>query len=200
MEKPTKNNSTKKILILAANPKKDSLIGDLASAYADAATNQFDIQLMKLSDMTFNPDLSNGYDEPQTLEVALQQFQAAILWCDHLVIFSPVWWGALPAKLKGLFDRTLLPGFAFQYDSGKSIPKKLLKGKTATIIITMDTPVWYYRWVQSAPALNQLKSATLEFVGFKGIKSKLFGPVMHASAGTRKQWMNSISQLGRQGK
>ena len=48
-----------------------------------------------------------------------------------MVIFTPIWWGALPAKLKGLIDRTFLPGFAFQYEEGKLMPKQLLKGRTA---------------------------------------------------------------------
>lgn len=52
----------------------------------------------------------------------------------------------MPARLKGLLDRTLLSGFAFQYVKGKAQPLRLLAGKTARLLLTMDSPVWYYRW------------------------------------------------------
>ena len=126
---------SKRVLVLAANPKKDSFISSLAEAYANSAQKKHEVQLLKLSDMEFNMDLSGGYAEESSMEDSLKSFQASLEWCDHLVILTPLWWGSLPAKLKGLIDRTFLPGFAFQYEKGKSIPKKLLKGKTASLTL-----------------------------------------------------------------
>jgi len=175
----------KRILILSANPRKNSFVHQLALAYSGAAQKNHDVQLHDLAHMTFNSDLSQGYEEEQSLE-----------WCDHLVILAPVWWGALPAKLKGLIDRTFLPGFAFQYEEGKAIPKKLLKGKTARVILTMDTPPWYYVLIQRAPVIHQLKKATLEFVGFTSIKSKMIGPIISSSKDARSKWLGYAAGLG----
>ncbi|MEZ5507060.1 MAG: NAD(P)H-dependent oxidoreductase [Gammaproteobacteria bacterium] len=41
-----------------------------------------------------------GYDA-QPLEPDLQTFQDSIVWAQHLVVVAPVWWGGLPARLKG---------------------------------------------------------------------------------------------------
>jgi NAD(P)H dehydrogenase (quinone) len=187
---------SKRVLVLAANPKGNSFINYLAEAYANSAEENNDVQLLKISDMEFNLDLSGGYAEEHPMEDSIKSFQMSLEWCEHLVIFTPIWWGAVPAKFKGLIDRTFLPGFAFQYEKGKSIPKKLLKGKTARIVMTMDTPPWYYSLIQGAPAIKQLKTATLKFVGFNSIKSKMIGPIISSTKESRSKWVNEVSELG----
>ena len=186
---------SKRILILAANPNKTSFTNFLAETYAKAAEKNNDVRLVEISDMIFNLNLSTGYTELPVLENSLIDFQTSLQWCEHLVIFTPLWWGSLPAKLKGLIDRTLLPGFAFQYEQGKSMPKKLLSGKTAFIVMTMDTPPWYYSMIQGAPAIKQLKTATLEFVGFNAVKSKIIGPIISSTQESRLKWIDDIKTL-----
>lgn len=146
--------------------------------------------------MEFDIDLSWGYEQQSSMEESLISFQASLEWCEHLVILTPLWWGSLPAKLKGLIDRTFLPEFAFQYEKGKSFPKKLLNGKTARIVITMDTPPWYYSFFQGAPAIKQLKAATLEFVGFHKVKSKMIDPIISSTKESRIRWVNDVAKLG----
>lgn len=187
---------SKRILVLAANPKGNSFVNYLAEAYSNSAEEKNEVQLLKISDMEFNLNLSGGYEEEHSMEDSLKSFQASIEWCDHFVIFTPIWWGSLPAKFKGLIDRTFLPGFAFQYEKGKLIPKKLLKGKTALIVMTMDTPTWYYSLIQGAPATKQLKTTILKFVGFNCIKSKMIGPIINSTKESRSKWVNEVSKLG----
>lgn len=191
---------TKRVLVVVGNPKSNSFCHHLADSYANAAKKHCEVRLVKLSEMEFNPDLVVGYDSEQSLEAPLLAFQQALAWSNHLVIITPIWWGALPAKLKGLFDRTFLPNFAFKYQTGKSIPKKLLHGKSARLILTMDTPPWYYWVVQGAPALKQLKITTLKFCGFTSVKSNMLGPIISSSEQDRAKWVSTITQLGRLGK
>jgi len=190
----------KRILVLSGSPKSSSFSEHLAESYASAASEYHEVRVLKISKMHFNPDLSAGYHQSQELEEDLIIFQAAIEWAEHLVITTPIWWGTLPAKFKGVFDRAFLPGFAFSYENGKAIPKKLLKGKTARILMTMDTPTWYYRYVQGAPALKQLKITTLRFCGFKGIRSHMLGPMISANESQKEQWLQMAKRLGVSGK
>jgi NAD(P)H dehydrogenase (quinone) len=187
---------SKRILILAGSPKKDSFTNYLAETYASSAKKTHDVRLLKISEMEFNSNLSGGYAEEHPFEDSLKSFQDSLEWCEHFVVFTPIWLGSLPAKLKGLIDRTFLPGFAFQYEKGKSIPKKLLLGRTARIITTMDTPPWYYYLVQGAPAIKQLRIATLKFVGFNSVKSKMIGPIINSTKESRSKWVNDVSKLG----
>lgn len=172
----------------------------LAEEYANAAREKYDVRLHMLHEMDFNPDLVAGYDGEQKLEASLDGFQDSISWADHLVIVTPIWWGAVPAKLKGLIDRTFLPGFAFRYENGKSTPRKLLNGKTSRIIMTMDTPPWYYRFIQGSPALKQLKTTTLEFCGFTSVKSNMWGPINSSNKITRANWVKKVAVLGKSAK
>ena len=86
----------------------------------------------------------------------LQAAQAQIAWAGHLVWVYPTWWGAMPALLKGFIDRVFLPGFAFKHHQGSSRWDKLLAGRSAELLVTMDTPPWYYRWVQRGPGHHQI--------------------------------------------
>lgn len=191
---------TKRILVLAGNPKPKGFSNYLAEVYAKAAEPDFEVRLVRLSEMQFDPNLSLGYDDEHPLEQVLLSFQESLLWADHLVIFTPIWWGSLPAKLKGLIDRTFLPNFAFEYTSGKSTQTKLLKNKTSRVFMTMDAPPWYYKLFQGAPAVKQLKTATLKFCGFKSVKTNMYGPIINSKDKAKDKWIKQVVKLGEQAK
>jgi putative NADPH-quinone reductase len=119
---------------------------------------------------------------------------------DHLVWIHPVWWGGLPAITKGFIDRLFLPGMAFQYRENSVWWDKLLKGKTAHIITTLDQPGWYYRLFFGRPSVNQLKKSTLEFCGIKPVKVTYIGIVKTADDVQRKKWLQKVYNLGLQNK
>ncbi|MDQ3597876.1 MAG: NAD(P)H-dependent oxidoreductase, partial [Pseudomonadota bacterium] len=100
-----------------------------------------------------------------------------------------------PALMKGFIDRILLSGFAFKYRKGKAFPDKLLKGRTAHLLVTLDTPAWYYRWFYRMPALHQMRKTTLAFCGIQPIKTLLFGPVLGSTPAQREQWLKQAGAL-----
>ena len=73
----------------------------------------------------------------------------------------------MPALLKGLIDRVFLPGVAFKHHQGSSRWDRLLAGRSAEPLVTMDTPPWYCRWVQRGPGHLQMQKTIL---GFSGIR------------------------------
>lgn len=154
------------------------------------------MRLCRLADLQFDPILHEGYQQIQALEPDLQQAQADIRWAEHLVWVFPIWWGGVPALLKGFLDRVLLPGFAFKYRPGKAFPEKLLHGRTADLLVTLDTPSWYYRWVYRMPGLNQIRRTTLAFCGIKPLKTLTFGPLIDATPARRRRWLEQASRLG----
>lgn len=168
----------------------------LAEAYADAATLLgHEVRLLRLDQLRFDPILHRGYDVAQPLEPDLQSAQGHIQWAQHITLAYPIWWGSVPAILKGFLDRVMLPGFAFRYDSGKKYPTPLLKGRTAQLLVTMDTPPWYFRWVYWAPGLRQMKTTTLEFCGITPVASMLIGPVRDAGPALRERWLGKARRL-----
>jgi NAD(P)H dehydrogenase (quinone) len=186
-----------KTLIINGHPDKESFCFALAQRYktgADAAG--ISCKLIHLVDLAFNPILTYGYRKVSPLEPDLIQAQQDITEADHLVFVYPTWWGTYPALLKGFFDRAFLPGFAFKYRKDSPLWDKLLKGKTARLIVTMDTPRWYNYLVYRSPGHNSMKRAILEFSGIKPVKITSFGPIKSSDADRRNRWLQEVESLG----
>ncbi|GHG77616.1 NAD(P)H dehydrogenase [Alishewanella longhuensis] len=188
--------SGKKVLVISAHPTEQGIGQALASEYGTAITaNGHQIRWLYLNTLSFDPVLRHGYRQLQPFEPDLQAAQADLLWAEHITLLYPVWWGSVPALLKGFLDRVLLPGFAFKYQPDKKYPQPLLMGKTAHLLLTMDTPIWYFRWFYQAPALHQISKTTLAFCGIKPLKSLMFGPVVSSSVQQRQRWLQQARQL-----
>ncbi len=188
----------KNILVLNGNPKASSFGHQLSDDYEIEAREYFNVKRFNLADMNFKIDLKQGYDQHQPLEACLVDLQNALKQCDHFVIVTPIWWGGLPAKLKGLIDRTFLSGFAFVYQENNPLPIQLLTDKTARIIMTMDAPD-YYLQTQANPVIEQLDVFTLQFSGFKKAKINLFGSLISSSIEERNTWQDKVKALGAEG-
>ena len=187
----------KRILVILGHPDGDSFCGSIADAYIDGASKAgAQIRELKLGELKFDPVLWNGYNKIQELEPDLVKAQELIQWASHLVIVYPNWWGSMPALLKGFFDRVFLPGFAFKYRENSSLWDKLLSGRTAHLMVTMDTPSWYNRWVFRRPGFNQMKKTILEFCGIKVRKISEFAPVKSSSQKQREQWIAKATEYG----
>jgi len=187
----------KNILIINGHPNKDSLNLALAEAYFKGAeTSGSKVSIINISELAFNINLEYGYRQRVELEPDLIRSLALIKQADHLVWIHPVWWGGMPAIMKGFIDRLFLPGIAFKYKENSLWWDKLLTGKTARIITTLDQPSWYYRLAYGRPSINQLKKSVLKFCGIKPVKVTYFGIVKTANEETRKQWINKVYQLG----
>src|SRR5690606_1489299 len=131
------------------------------------------------------------------LEPDLLDAWETIMWAQHLVWVHPVWWGGLPAVTKGFIDRVFLPGMAFKYRENSVWWDKLLTGKTAHIITTLDQPGWYYRLMYGQPSINALRKSTLQFCGIYPVKVTTVGIVKNAPEKKIKGWINKIYQAGR---
>lgn len=185
----------KKILLLNGNPKANSFAHLLSDRYECEAREYAQVKRFDLSQMEFDPNLAGGYDNEQALEDCLQAFQKSVVWADHIVVVTPIWWGGLPAKLKGLFDRSFLPGFAFKFEGDNPMPTQLLSGKTSRLICTMDAPEEYFV-AQARPVLEQLDLFTLQYCGMAPAEVTLLGSIVMSTEAQRTGWLQQITQLG----
>ena len=189
-----------KTLVILGHPQSDSLCGALAEAYARGASSSgASLEVLRLGELRFDPVQRErrGYAGTDAdLEPDLQRAQEMIERADQLVFVFPSWWGTMPALLKGFVDRAFLPGFAFKPRKGSAFPEKLLKGKTARIIVTMDTPSFWHALIYRAPAENALRRATLEFCGVRPVRVTRFDRVRSSSPETRTRWLEKARTLG----
>ncbi len=184
----------RRITVILGHPDAGSFCASIASAYAESARDAgHEVRLLPLGEMSFDPILHKGYAEIQALEPCLVEAQESIQWANHLVIVYPIWWGSMPSLLKGFFDRTFLPGYAFRYRKNSQFWDKLLTGRSAHVFSTMDTPPWYFRFVYRMPGHHQIKRTILQFTGIKPVKITSFGPVRYASPARKASWLRQVA-------
>jgi len=187
----------KKILIINGHPNPDSFNFGIAESYKKGAeTSGAIVESITIASLNFHPNLKFGYQKRTDLEPDLVESWEKIKRADHLVWVHPVWWGGLPAITKGFIDRLFLPGMAFQYRENSVWWDKLLKGKTAHIITTLDQPSWYYRFFYGRPSVNQLKKSTLEFCGVSPVKVSYIGIIKGSEEKQRKKWLEKVYNFG----
>ena len=193
----------KKILLIDGHPDETRLTSALMSVYRSGAEEAgYQVSQIVIRELAFEPNLQFGYKQRLELEPDLLAAIDAIKTCDHMVWVHPVWWGGLPALLKGFVDRTFLPSFMFDYNEAKLGGMGwdgYLEGKSARIIATMDTLKILYRLLYSAPSVNQLKKRTLEFCGVKPVKVTQFAPVKGSTQEKRESWIKTAYMLGLKG-
>ena len=89
-----------------------------------------------------------------------------------------------------------MPGFAFQYRDNSVWWDKLLTGKSAHVINTLDQPAWYYWLVNGRPGYYAMKKMVLEFCGIKPVKTTAFGPIRNSTDDYRARWLEKIERFG----
>jgi NAD(P)H dehydrogenase (quinone) len=189
----------KKILIINGHPTKNSFCEALCKTYSSAASSAGnELVLLNLYELDFKINFQNGYTKKTEPKKDILLAQEKIKWANHIVIVHPVWWGSVPALLKGFFDTALLPGFAFKYRKEGMLWDKLLSGKTAHLIYTSDTPIWIYKLFFSAPSVNQVKKRTLQFCGINQVKVTGIGPIRKSTQEFREKWIEKIAKFGKQ--
>lgn len=188
----------KRIVVIVGHARANTFCEALGESYVRGAMAEgHDARLFVTSKMTFDPILHEGFTKIQQLEADLKTAHDAMLGANHLVLIFPLWLGTLPAILKGFLERVLQPDLVESSKQGKFV--KLLKNKSARVIITMGMPGFIYRWWFGAHALKMLKRNILRFMGVGPIRSTIYGNIEGAGAGRREQWLRDVEALGRGG-
>lgn len=187
----------KKVLIINGHPETNSYNYALANAYIEGAKNAgAEISTINIAELNFNINLQHGYQKRTELEPDLLSAIDKIKATDHIVWLFPMWWYSCPALMKGFIDRTFLPGITFQPVEGKPLPDKLLKGKSARLIITADSPSWFNSLFMGKPAINQIKKGTLEFCGVNPVKVTYIAPITNSTQAFREKYLLKVRELG----
>ncbi len=132
-------------LIITCHPYKGSFNAAAADRIEKAAKAKgHAVRRIDLVEDGFDPVMSpenlRQWGAGQPSDRLIDSYQKAITEAEMLIFPFPVWWGAMPAILKGFCDKVLLPGFAYKYGAaGEMIG--MLTAKKAIVITTMETPL-----------------------------------------------------------
>ncbi len=185
------------LLVVLGHPRADSLCAALAQAWADGAREAgAGVRLLRLGELRFDPLLRLARAGDQALEPDLLAAQQALRDARHVAWVYPVWWGTMPALLKGFLDRTLTSGFAYRYRKDSPWWDRLLAGRSAETLVTMDAPPWYYRWIDRMPGHWQMRRTVLQFCGFRPVRTASYGPARGADAARIAAWLGDARRRG----
>ncbi len=187
----------RKIAIIDAHPDPDPAryIHALADAYCGGAREAgHEVRHIMLGDINM-PILHSREDWMHNEAPGdVKEGQEAILWADHIVFLYPLWLGDMPALLKAFLEQALRPGTALQYGESAA-PAKLLKGKSARLVVTMGMPALFYQAYYGAHSVRSFKRNILQLVGIDPVATSLIGNV-EGSAAHRARWLGRMRKYG----
>ncbi|WP_433676090.1 NAD(P)H-dependent oxidoreductase [Microbacterium gorillae] len=178
-------------LVLDAHPDERSLTAAIARRYADAHA---DSRVIALRDLDFDPILRFGYRERMAMEPDLDEARRALHDAQTVVIATPLWWGSVPALLKGFFDRALLPRQEYRYRPS-GLPEGLLPARNGRLLLLADTPALLTPFT-GMPAQRHVVQNTMRFCGVRSVRTTRMLSVRQASPARREAWLDRAARLG----
>jgi len=191
----------KNIVILQGHPDgaNKHLCHLLADAYEKGAkaaghsVKTIDVASLDFPYLRSKDDWENG-ETP----VGLLEPQELIFWAEHLVIIYPLWLGTVPAILKAFFEQVLRPILTKNVNASPLDWRKLLKGRSARVVVTMGMPGFVFRWYYGSHGLKMLKRNILGFVGISPVRSTIVGLADLVKGGKLTKLTEKIETLGQQ--
>lgn len=178
-------------LVIDGHPDARSLTAEIARRYAAA---HGDARVLALRDLDFDPSLRFGYRERMTMEPDLVDARTALHEASTIVVATPLWWGSVPAVLKGFFDRSLLPQQEYRY-TRLGLPQGLLEARHGRLFLLADTPRYFVPFT-GLPAQTQVARNTLRFCGVRSVRTHRLLGVKAANETRIERWLDGARSRG----
>lgn len=141
-------------LVVVCHPKRQSFIQSIAKAYADALKAEgHTVAVRDLYRTGFDPAVGEAELTGRT-PARIRKEQRFIAEAGAIALFFPVWWGYMPAMMKGYADRVFARGFA--YDVGADDMTPLLSGKKALVFSSSGADMAFLRRSKQWQAMRLL--------------------------------------------
>ncbi|MFP4511053.1 MAG: NAD(P)H-dependent oxidoreductase [Spirochaetaceae bacterium] len=188
------------ILAVIDHPWKESFNYAVLDAFVSGAENAgHTVNVVDLNAIGFNPVMSPAelavYSTGGSHDPVVREHQDLIMQSQHLAFVYPVWWSVMPARLKGWFDKVLLPGFAF---TPGDVPEPLLTHiPAATVLTTTGAPDDLHRTLYGEPTQRVVCEGTLAFCGIASAEWLNFGLAGIAPREDHEAWLRKVREYAR---
>lgn len=193
-----------KVLIVIGTPLQQTLTHAVAASYGDAARAAgAEVRVVDLArdPIPGHPTQRNELRVPRgeddvALDAEVADYIDLVEWADHLVFTYPQWWGTYPAALSAFIDRVFLSGAAFRYHATGRLWDRLLTGRSARVIMLMDSPSWWNRFWYRNASETSLTRAVLGYCGIRTLGVTRFSEVRHRDDAVRHRWLAQVARVG----
>lgn len=172
----------------------------LESAIEGCRKNGHEVDVMDLYKDHFNPvmDINDllGFVKHYQVDPQSKDYGERIKDADHLVLIFPIWWGIMPAIMKGFIDKVVAPGSFYDYNDDKvTMHTTINPDIKVTIITTMNTEKERYKSYFGNAIEGALIRGTFNTVGIDKVEWKSLNMVKEVSMEQRKQWLEEVADL-----
>ncbi|MDP4185363.1 MAG: NAD(P)H-dependent oxidoreductase [Bacteroidota bacterium] len=187
-----------KTLVLYAHPARKSFNRQVLRKVEEALEERdYEYEVRDLYALGFNPVLSQTDIDSikfQKTPDDVRVEQELITWADQIILIFPLWWGGMPAILRGYIDRVFSYGFAYRFDEVGSIG--LLQGKRAIVLCSTGTSVEEMELTGLASSIRQImKESILEFCGLEVVAFNFLSAVSSVEEEMREAYFSEIKKV-----
>lgn len=197
----TPSSGARRILVINGHPdpSPERLCAALAAAYARGARAAGrEVETLDIGSLEF-PLVRSLHDyQTSPLPPDIAAAQDAIGGADHLVIVFPIWFGGLPAMLKGFFEQLMRRGFALS--SPRHAMLSLLSGKSARLVVTMGLPAPIFHLVLGGHGLRALERGLFWVTDVRPRRRTILGSATNPPKARVDGWLRRLEALGRAGR
>lgn len=185
-----------KYLIINSHPYDGSFNAGLRERLTkDLTADGHIVEELDLIKDGFNPVMEAEdlklWGQGKTRDPLVGKYQEKIMDSDIMIFPFPIWWGTMPAVLKGFCDKVLLPGWAYNYgEKGNMIGA--LNGKKAIVVTTMQTPVDFFEEYFKNPVDGGFVKDTLQTCGIEVLK---YIPIDQIVTGGKEYTSSKIDEI-----
>jgi putative NADPH-quinone reductase len=167
----------KNVLIINGNPdpSPDRLSAGLAEAYQQGAEQEHHlVRRVDIGAVDFPLLRTAAQFTSAPEDTVIREAQKAFLGADHILFIYPLWLGGPPAILKGFMEQLGRQQFLLR-ENKRGFPLGALKGRSASVIVTMGMPPFFYRTMFGAHGVKGFNLSLLRLAGIRPIATHLFG-------------------------
>lgn len=158
-----------------------------------------DFNIIDLYKDKFDPVMSGEdlrlYSKGGTTDPNVDKYLDLLSETSTIYLIFPVWWGVMPAILKGFFDKVFLPQRAYVYKKSGMLEPKFPQIKKAVIFNTLGGPKLYHNLILRFPIKRVVGNTTLKMIGVKKVQYVQFDSMKKSSDKIREKWLEQTADI-----
>lgn len=157
------------ITIVYCHPLDKSFNHAILQAICDRLTDEGkEYDVINLYGENFNPVLDSVglglYSKGATEDESVKRYQQALQQTQHLIFIFPIWWGMMPAMLKGFIDKVFQKGIVYDTTPEGALMPCLSIPKTTLVTTSEESSDVIAPFID-----GYFRPLTLEAVGMNGV-------------------------------
>ncbi len=173
--------------------------GSFNDAILQTITNRLDetsrmYQLIDLPADNFNPAMTQHdlrlYSRGGTADPLAEEYGAMLRASTEIIFIFPIWWGMMPAILKGFFDKVLLQGISHSYTNNGELHPLLNISRTLIITTSQGPTKLFFPFIK-----GYFIPTILTPVGMTGAEWHNCDNTAHGPQENREKFLRHIAEI-----